>query len=53
MASRFPENFPEAKIAETNAEATSLSTKKVEKKIGLDVFKAEFIFLGSLGLAAI
>ena len=51
-ASRFPENFPEAKIAEMNEEATPLNTNK-QTKFGYGVFRGEFVFLGSLGLATI
>ena len=52
MASRFPENFPEAKIAEVNEEINPLYTKK-STKFGLAVLRGEFLFLGSLGLATI
>ena len=40
MASWFPENFPEAIIAEKNEEATPLNTIKVKKKFDLGVLGA-------------
>ena len=48
LVSRFPENFPQTKLAGMNEESTTPNTKR-STKFGLGVFGGEFLFIGSLG----
>ena len=45
MASRFPEIFPEARIAEMNEEATPLNTKRITKLGLVVILELNFYFL--------